>query len=93
MSNISVVFDGRSQTLEEALDACMRDSRAAQQPAHGDEAPGRPHRAEIDESEDFRESVEFEDSAFDLVSGMIRLLKGSRLATSPAQLWSARNGM
>ena len=30
---------------------------------------------EIDEEEDFRESVLFEDSAYDLVYGMVRLLE------------------
>ena len=76
MSSISVVFEGREQTLEEALDSCMQGIQKRLNNLHMEmRRLAALTEQEIDEVEDFKESVEFEDNAFDLVSGMIRLLK------------------
>ena len=75
-SNISVVFEGRAQTLEEALDACMMGIGQRLTDLH----MAMRHLAslteqEIDEVSDFKESVEFEHRATDLVRNMVRLLE------------------
>ena len=75
-SFISVAFDGKVMSLEEALD---ENFRQIQKMLTGLHVKMRQLAAlteqEIDEDEDFRESVLFEDDAFDFVTGMVRLLE------------------
>ena len=73
---ISVAFNGQVMTLEEALDETMLGIQKQFNNLHVEMRQlAALTEQEIDEEEDFRESVLFEDSAYDLVNGMVRLLE------------------
>jgi hypothetical protein len=75
-SCISVTFDGRVMTLEEALDDNFRQIQRMLTNLNMEmRRLAAKTEQEIDEVEDFRESVLFEDVSFDLVTGMVRLLE------------------
>jgi hypothetical protein len=75
-SCISVAFDGKVTSMEEALD---ENFRQIQRMLTGLHMKMRQLAAlteqEVDEETDFKESVLFEDAAYDFVSGMVRLLE------------------
>src|SRR5687767_511763 len=75
-SCISVAFDGRVMTLEAALDETMIGIQKQLNTLHVEmRRLAALTEQEVDEEEDFKESVAFEDSAYDLVTGMVRLLE------------------
>lgn len=76
MSEISVVFDGKVCTLEQALDDTMRQIQKNLNALHVSMRQlAALTEQEIDEEADFKESVQFEDDASDWISGMVRLLE------------------
>ena len=76
MSMISVAFNSQVMTLEEALDETMLGIQKQLNNLHVEmRRLAALTEQEIDEEDDFRESVLFEDSAYDLVNGMVRLLE------------------
>ena len=76
MSSISVVFDGKEQTLEEGLDSLMVKVHGGLNNLHmAMRRLASLTEQEIDELDDFKESVEFEDQSFDFVRGIVRNMK------------------
>ena len=76
MSSISVVCDGKEQTLEEALDYVMIEIQRRLNNLHMEmRRLACLTEQEIDEIDDFKESVLFRDTSVDYVTGLVRLLE------------------
>ena len=76
MSTISVVCDGKEQTLEEALDYVMIEIQRRLNNLHMEmRRLACLTEQEIDEIDDFKESVLFRDTSVDYVTGLVRLLE------------------
>ena len=76
MSSISVVCDVKEQTLEEALDYVMIEIQRRLNNLHMEmRRLACLTEQEIDEIDDFKESVLFRDTSVDYVTGLVRLLE------------------
>ena len=76
MSSISVVCDGKEQTLEEALDYVMIEIQRRLNNLHMEmRRLACLTEQEIDEIDDFKESVLFRDTSVDYVTGLVRVLE------------------
>ena len=73
MSSISVVCDGKEQTLEEALDYVMIEIQRRLNNLHMEMR--RLACLTEQEIDDFKESVFFRDTSVDYVTGLVRLLE------------------
>ena len=74
MSSISVVCDGKEQTLEEALDYVMIEIQRRLNNLHMEmRRLACLTEQEIDEIDDFKESVLFRDTSVDYVTRLVRL--------------------